>query len=162
MEEEAKDDDNMDDFQTDDKGEEGDGSDKEMGVDVEDGDGDSIKLQNWSAVCGFVSLKPNSRVSRGADWRAQHSTLFFRICDHLYAKMGQLLSSASCSIRGEHDMPVVEPVVVRTATSRRESSSVSYTGRRSHRGSIPSTSGGGYHEVGLDDDSARRELEGQR
>ncbi|KAF3445852.1 hypothetical protein FNV43_RR11029 [Rhamnella rubrinervis] len=49
-----------------------------------------------------------------------------------------------------------------TATSRRESSSASYTGRRSHRGSVPSTSGGRYHDVGLDDDSARRELEGRR
>ncbi|KAF3448143.1 hypothetical protein FNV43_RR08854 [Rhamnella rubrinervis] len=39
-------------------------------------------------------------------------------------------------------MPVVEPVAVHTATSRRESSSASYTRRQSHRGSIPSTSGG--------------------
>ncbi|KAF3443705.1 hypothetical protein FNV43_RR13395 [Rhamnella rubrinervis] len=59
-------------------------------------------------------------------------------------------------------MPIVEPVAVHTATSMREYSSASYTGRRTHRGSIPSTSGGRYHDVGLDDDSARRELEGRR
>ncbi|KAF3455605.1 hypothetical protein FNV43_RR00239 [Rhamnella rubrinervis] len=55
-------------------------------------------------------------------------------------------------------MPVVEPVAAHTATSRIESSSASYTGRRSHRGSVPSTFGERYHDVGLDDDSTRREL----
>ncbi|KAF3455998.1 hypothetical protein FNV43_RR00641 [Rhamnella rubrinervis] len=59
-------------------------------------------------------------------------------------------------------MPVVEPVAMHTATSRRESSSASYIGRRSHRGSVTSTSGGRYHDIGLDDNSARRELEGRR
>ncbi|KAF3455470.1 hypothetical protein FNV43_RR00099 [Rhamnella rubrinervis] len=76
--------------------------------------------------------------------------------------MGQLFSSAFCSICGECDMSVVESVAVRTVTSRRESSLVSYTWRRSHKGSVPSTSSGGYHDVGLDDDSAPRELEGRR
>ncbi|KAF3449179.1 hypothetical protein FNV43_RR09907 [Rhamnella rubrinervis] len=59
-------------------------------------------------------------------------------------------------------MPVVEPVAVHMATSRRGSSSASYTGRRSHRGSVPSTSSGRYYDVGLDDNSARRELKGRR
>ncbi|KAF3445128.1 hypothetical protein FNV43_RR14821 [Rhamnella rubrinervis] len=45
---------------------------------------------------------------------------------------------------------------------RESSSSGSYIGRRSDRGSIPSTSGGGYRDVGLDDDSTRRELKGRR
>ncbi|KAJ7979108.1 importin beta-like SAD2 [Quillaja saponaria] len=45
-EEEAEDDDDMDGFQTDDEDEEDDGSDKEMGVDAEDGDeADSITLR---------------------------------------------------------------------------------------------------------------------
>jgi hypothetical protein len=45
-EEEAEDDDDMDGFQTDDEEDDGEGSDKEMGVDTEDGDeADSIRLQ---------------------------------------------------------------------------------------------------------------------
>ncbi|KAF3442828.1 hypothetical protein FNV43_RR16746 [Rhamnella rubrinervis] len=76
--------------------------------------------------------------------------------------MSQWFSCASYSIREGRDTSVVEPVAIRTTTSRRESSSASYTGRRSHRGSIPSISGGGYRNVGLEDDSARQELEGQR
>lgn len=52
-EEEAEDDDDMDGFQTDDDDDFGDGSDKEMGVDAEDGDeADSMKLQKLAAqVC---------------------------------------------------------------------------------------------------------------
>lgn len=49
-EEEAEDDDDMDGFQTDDEDEDADGSDKEMGVDAEDGDeADSNKLQKLAA-----------------------------------------------------------------------------------------------------------------
>ncbi|KAF3433446.1 hypothetical protein FNV43_RR24548 [Rhamnella rubrinervis] len=58
-------------------------------------------------------------------------------------------------------MPVVEPMARILATSRRVFLASLY-GRQSHRGSVPSTSGGRYHDVGLDDDSARRELEGRR
>ncbi|KAF3451308.1 hypothetical protein FNV43_RR07403 [Rhamnella rubrinervis] len=54
-------------------------------------------------------------------------------------------------------------MVVWAVTPRRESSSSgSYTGRRFHRGCIPSTSSEEYHDVGLDDDFAHRELEGWR
>ncbi|KAF3442830.1 hypothetical protein FNV43_RR16748 [Rhamnella rubrinervis] len=104
----------------------------------------------------MVSPKLNSRVWRGADWSGVAK---YYVLPHL---MGQWFSRASCSIRGGHDMPVVEPVVVRTTIPRRESSLASYTGRRSHRGSVPSTSGEGYCNVGLNDDSARRELEGRK
>ncbi|EOY04908.1 hypothetical protein QUC31_017030 [Theobroma cacao] len=49
-EEEAEDDDDMDGFQTDDDDDDVDGSDKEMGVDAEDGDeADSIRLQKLAA-----------------------------------------------------------------------------------------------------------------
>ncbi|XP_061990500.1 importin beta-like SAD2 [Rosa rugosa] len=49
-EEEAEDDDDMDGFQTDDDDDGGDGSDKEMGVDAEDGDeADSLKFQKLAA-----------------------------------------------------------------------------------------------------------------
>ncbi|XVE81091.1 hypothetical protein DITRI_Ditri15bG0035500 [Diplodiscus trichospermus] len=49
-EEEAEDDDDMDGFQTDDDDDDADGSDKEMGVDAEDGDeADSIRLQKLAA-----------------------------------------------------------------------------------------------------------------
>lgn len=45
----------MDGFQTDDEDEDGDGSDKEMGFDAEDGDeADSIRLQKLAAqVCFY-------------------------------------------------------------------------------------------------------------
>lgn len=53
-EEEAEDDDDMDGFQTDD---EDDGSDKEMGVDTEDGDeADSLKFQKLAAQVHFFFL----------------------------------------------------------------------------------------------------------
>lgn len=49
-EQEAEDDDDMDGFQTDDEDDDVDGSDKEMGLDTEDGDeADSIKLQKLAA-----------------------------------------------------------------------------------------------------------------
>ena len=49
-EEAEEDDDDMDGFQTDDDEVDGDGSDKEMGIDAEDGDeADSIKLQKLAA-----------------------------------------------------------------------------------------------------------------
>lgn len=49
-EEEAEEDDDMDGFQTDEDDIDGDGSDKEMGIDAEDGDeADSIKLQKLAA-----------------------------------------------------------------------------------------------------------------
>ncbi|XVF29330.1 hypothetical protein REPUB_Repub15cG0111400 [Reevesia pubescens] len=49
-EEEAEDDDDMDGFQTDDDDDDADGSDKEMGVDAEDGDeADSIRFQKLAA-----------------------------------------------------------------------------------------------------------------
>lgn len=62
-EEEAEDDDDMDGFQTDDEDDEGEVSDREMGVDAEDGDeADSIKLQKLAAqvchcrACDAISL----------------------------------------------------------------------------------------------------------
>ncbi|KAF3443255.1 hypothetical protein FNV43_RR12937 [Rhamnella rubrinervis] len=65
-------------------------------------------------------------------------------------------------VRQGRDAQVVKPVAVRAVTVSRESSFGSYTGRRSHRSSVLSTSSGGYRDVGLDDDLARRELEGRR
>ena len=77
-EEEAEDDDDMDGFQTDDDN--GDGSDKEMGVDAEDGDeADSIRLQKlaaqvcvlfWSfrfTICYFASIL---NIRFGKNWKA--------------------------------------------------------------------------------------------
>lgn len=48
----------MDGFQTDDEDEDVDGSDKEMGVDAEDGDeADSLRLQKLAAqVCEFTDF----------------------------------------------------------------------------------------------------------
>lgn len=58
-EEEPEDDDEMDGFPTDDDDEYGDGSDKEMGLDAEDGDEiDSVKLQKLAAqVCPVFLLE---------------------------------------------------------------------------------------------------------
>ncbi|KAF3451363.1 hypothetical protein FNV43_RR07458 [Rhamnella rubrinervis] len=49
-----------------------------------------------------------------------------------------------------------ELVVVRVVTVVRKPSSKSHSVRRSHRGDIPSTSGGGYRDVGLDENSPSR------
>ncbi|KAF3455843.1 hypothetical protein FNV43_RR00485 [Rhamnella rubrinervis] len=76
--------------------------------------------------------KVKSRIRQGTDWRAQHG----------------------------RDTPVEEPIIIRVVIPMRESSSSgSYIGRRSHRGSIPSTFGGGYRDIGLDDDSAKSTCE---
>ncbi|XVE84540.1 hypothetical protein DITRI_Ditri17bG0021400 [Diplodiscus trichospermus] len=59
-EEETEDDDDMDGFQTDDDGD-GDGSDKEMGVDAEDGDeADSIRLQKLAAQAKAFRVNDDS------------------------------------------------------------------------------------------------------
>lgn len=56
-EEEAEDDDDMDGFQTDDDDDDADGSDKEMGVDAEDGDeADSIRLQKLAAQVYIILI----------------------------------------------------------------------------------------------------------
>ncbi|KAF3443114.1 hypothetical protein FNV43_RR17035 [Rhamnella rubrinervis] len=76
--------------------------------------------------------------------------------------MGQLFNRFSCTVRGRRDTLVVEPMAGRGVTLRGESSSGSYTGKVSRRGDTPSTSGGRCRDVGLDDDSARREVESRR
>ncbi|CAB4263643.1 unnamed protein product [Prunus armeniaca] len=65
-EEEAEDDDDMDGFQTDDDDDFGDGSDKEMGVDAEDGDeADSMKLQKLAAQA--KSFRPSDEFDEDSD-----------------------------------------------------------------------------------------------
>lgn len=65
-EEEAEDDDDMDGFQTDDEDEDADGSDKEMGVDAEDGDeADSNKLQKLAAQA--KSFRPADEEDEDSD-----------------------------------------------------------------------------------------------
>lgn len=65
-EEEAEDDDDMDGFQTDDEDEDADGSDKEMGVDAEDGDeADSSKLQKLAAQA--KSFRPADEEDEDSD-----------------------------------------------------------------------------------------------
>ncbi|KAF3455366.1 hypothetical protein FNV43_RR05817 [Rhamnella rubrinervis] len=76
--------------------------------------------------------------------------------------MGQWFSQASCFVRGGHVTPMVVLVAVRVVTSVREQPSRSHSTRMSHRGDIPSTSDGGNQDIGLDEDSARRELKGRR
>ncbi|KAF3453879.1 hypothetical protein FNV43_RR04320 [Rhamnella rubrinervis] len=68
----------------------------------------------------------------------------------------------SCTVRGRHDSPVQKSVALHGVTPVRESSLGLYTGRRCRRGSIPSTSGGGYRDIELDEDSTCRELKGKR
>ncbi|TQD89342.1 hypothetical protein C1H46_025108 [Malus baccata] len=65
-EEEPEDDDEMDGFQTDDDDEYGDGSDKEMGLDTEDGDeADSVKLQKLAAQS--KSFRPSDEYDSDSD-----------------------------------------------------------------------------------------------
>ncbi|BFG15638.1 hypothetical protein CerSpe_019120 [Prunus speciosa] len=65
-EEDAEDDDDMDGFQTDDDDDFGDGSDKEMGVDAEDGDeADSMKLQKLAAQA--KSFRPSDEFDEDSD-----------------------------------------------------------------------------------------------
>ncbi|KAF7807445.1 importin beta-like SAD2 [Senna tora] len=65
-EEEAEDDDEMDGFQTDDEDEDGNGSDKEMGVDAEDGDeADSEKLRKLAEQAR--SFRPNDEDDDDSD-----------------------------------------------------------------------------------------------
>ncbi|KAM0986240.1 hypothetical protein ACFX13_013699 [Malus domestica] len=65
-EEEPEDDNEMDDFQTDDDDEYGDGSDKEMGLDTEDGDeADSVKLQKLAAQS--KSFRPSDEYDSDSD-----------------------------------------------------------------------------------------------
>ncbi|XP_068332447.1 importin beta-like SAD2 [Pyrus communis] len=65
-EEEPEDDDEMDGFQTDDDDEYGDGSDKEMGLDNEDGDeADSVKLQKLAAQS--KSFRPSDEYDSDSD-----------------------------------------------------------------------------------------------
>ncbi|KAF3455727.1 hypothetical protein FNV43_RR00369 [Rhamnella rubrinervis] len=56
--------------------------------------------------------------------------------------------------KARRDAPV-EAVAIRVVTLVMEPSMGSYSVRRSHSEDISSTSGGGYRDVGLDDDSAR-------
>ncbi|KAF3457365.1 hypothetical protein FNV43_RR02022 [Rhamnella rubrinervis] len=76
--------------------------------------------------------------------------------------MGQYVNRVSRLFLESCDSPVEEPVAVRVVILVKDPSSISHSERMSYRGNILSTSGGEYRDVGLDEDSARRELEGRR
>ncbi|KAF3432378.1 hypothetical protein FNV43_RR27118 [Rhamnella rubrinervis] len=76
--------------------------------------------------------------------------------------MGQYVSRVSRLFLGRRDSPVEEPVAALVVTLVKDLSSRSHSKRMSYRGDIMSSSGGEYWDVGLDEDSAQRELEGRR